>query len=91
MEDCRTYPVWFVGTGTLTAVTCVPGEICRKLGIGQATFYLWKRQYVGLGVQELGHRQGFATLAQNAALYPVSRLPENLRYQNEALFENAHF
>jgi putative transposase len=28
-------------------------EICRKLGISQATFYLWKRQYAGLGVQEL--------------------------------------
>jgi putative transposase len=29
------------------------GEICRKLGISQATFYMWKRQYAGLGVQEL--------------------------------------
>jgi len=28
-------------------------EICRKLGISQATFYLWKKQYAGLGVQEL--------------------------------------
>lgn len=28
-------------------------EICRKLGISQATFYMWKRQYAGLGVQEL--------------------------------------
>ena len=22
-------------------------EICRKLGISQATFYLWKKQYAG--------------------------------------------
>jgi putative transposase len=29
------------------------GEICRKLGISQATLYLWKRQYAGLGGQEL--------------------------------------
>lgn len=28
-------------------------DICRKLEIGQATFYMWKRQYSGLGVQEL--------------------------------------
>lgn len=28
-------------------------EICRKLGISQATLYLWKKQYAGLGVQEL--------------------------------------
>ncbi len=24
-------------------------DICRKLGISQATFYLWKRQFAGLG------------------------------------------
>jgi putative transposase len=29
------------------------GELCRKLGISQATFYNWKKQYAGLGVQEL--------------------------------------
>lgn len=28
-------------------------DICRKLGVSQATFYMWKRQYAGLGVQEL--------------------------------------
>ena len=28
-------------------------DICRKLGVSQATFYVWKKQYVGLGVQEL--------------------------------------
>jgi transposase len=24
-------------------------EICRKVGISQATYYLWKRQYSGVG------------------------------------------
>lgn len=28
-------------------------EICRKLGVSQATFYAWKKQYAGLGVAEL--------------------------------------
>ncbi|HXE12572.1 MAG TPA: transposase [Bryobacteraceae bacterium] len=28
-------------------------EICRRSSINQATFYLWKKQYAGLGVQEL--------------------------------------
>lgn len=28
-------------------------DVCRKLAISQATFYLWKKQYAGLGVQEL--------------------------------------
>jgi putative transposase len=28
-------------------------DVCRKLGISQATFYSWKKPYAGLGVQEL--------------------------------------
>jgi putative transposase len=27
-------------------------EICRKVGISEATYYLWKRQYSGVGVSE---------------------------------------
>jgi putative transposase len=29
------------------------GEICRKLGVSEATFYAWKKRYEGLGVAEL--------------------------------------
>ena len=29
------------------------GEICRKLGVSEATFYAWKKRYAGLGVAEL--------------------------------------
>jgi putative transposase len=28
-------------------------EICRKLGISEQTFYLWKKKYAGMGVLEL--------------------------------------
>jgi putative transposase len=28
-------------------------EICGKVGISQATYYLWKRQYSGVGISEL--------------------------------------
>ena len=28
-------------------------EICRKLGISDATFYNWKKKYAGLGPSEL--------------------------------------
>lgn len=37
-----------------------------------------------------GPRQGFASPANNAALDPVPRLPENPNYRGEALFEIAH-
>jgi putative transposase len=28
-------------------------EVCRKMGISEATFYNWKKRYGGLGVNEL--------------------------------------
>lgn len=28
-------------------------EVCRKMGVCEATFYNWKRKYGGLGVSEL--------------------------------------
>lgn len=28
-------------------------EVCRKLGISQATFYAWRKKFGGLGVSEL--------------------------------------
>jgi putative transposase len=34
-------------TGTSAA------EVCRKMGISEATFYNWKKKYGGLGVSEL--------------------------------------
>ena len=29
------------------------GDICRKVGISEGTFYSWKKQYAGLGISEL--------------------------------------
>jgi putative transposase len=28
-------------------------EICRRLGINEQTFYMWKRKYSGMGLSEL--------------------------------------
>ena len=29
------------------------GDVCRQVGISEATFYAWKKQYAHLGVSEL--------------------------------------
>lgn len=29
------------------------GEICRKMGVSEATFYVWLKKYGGLGPSEL--------------------------------------
>ncbi len=29
------------------------GEICRKMGVSEATFYVWRKKYGGLGPSEL--------------------------------------
>jgi putative transposase len=28
-------------------------EVCRKLGVSEASFYLWKKKYGGMGTTEL--------------------------------------
>lgn len=35
------------------AAGTVVGEICRKLGVTETTFYRWKKRYGDLGVSEL--------------------------------------
>ncbi len=30
-------------------------DVCRKMGISEATFHNWKKKYDGLGVSELRH------------------------------------
>ena len=30
-----------------------PADICRKLGVTQATFYRWKKKFAGMGVSEV--------------------------------------
>lgn len=29
------------------------GEVCRKMGISEPTFYVWRKKYGGLGPSEL--------------------------------------
>ena len=29
------------------------GEICRKMGVSEPTFYRWKKQFAGMGVAEI--------------------------------------
>jgi len=28
-------------------------ELCRKLGVSETTFYLWKKRYAGMGVADV--------------------------------------
>jgi putative transposase len=30
-----------------------PREVCRQIGVSEATFYAWKKKYGGIGVSEL--------------------------------------
>ena len=46
-EEQITFVLKQVDTGTGV------DEVCRKMGISQATFYQWKKKYGGLGISEL--------------------------------------
>jgi len=36
------------------------GDLCRQLGVSEATFYAWKKKYADLGVSELRRRRQLA-------------------------------
>lgn len=44
-------------------------EICRKMGVSQATYYNWKKKYAGLGITEL--RQLRQLQEENARLKQI--------------------
>lgn len=58
-------------------------EICRKHGISQQTFYLWKKKYAGLGLSEL--RELRQLREENAKL---KRLVADLSLDRHVLQEN---
>ena len=44
-------------------------EICRKLGVAEATFYRWRRRFAGMGVAEIRHlKQLVADLTLDRAM-----------------------
>ncbi|KMN51723.1 transposase [Chromobacterium violaceum] len=46
-EEQITFALRQAESGTTVA------EVCRKMGVSEATFYNWKKKYGGLGVSEL--------------------------------------
>ena len=46
-EDQVAYALRQAESGTPVA------DVCRQLGVSEATFYLWKKKYAHLGVSEL--------------------------------------
>ena len=56
------------------------GEICRKTGISQATYYNWKKKYGGLGPDELRRLRQLEE--ENARL---KRIVADLTLDNRAL------
>jgi putative transposase len=46
-EEQITYALRQVETGTPVA------DVCRQVGVSEATFYLWKKKFAHLGVSEV--------------------------------------
>jgi len=64
------------------------GDVCRQLGVSEATFYAWKKKYAHLGVSELRRlRQLEDENARWRRL--VADLTLNKRMLSEALRKNA--
>ena len=57
-------------------------DVCRQIGISEATFYVWKKKYANLGVAEL--RQLRQLTEENARL---KRLVADLTLDKQILSE----
>jgi putative transposase len=69
------------------AGTPVP-DICRQLGVSEATFYVWKKKYAHLGVSELRRLRQLED--ENARLKRlVADLTLDKHMLSEALRKNA--
>jgi putative transposase len=69
------------------AGTAVP-DICRQLGVSEATFYIWKKKYAHLGVSELRRLRQLED--ENARLKRlVADLTLDKHMLSEALRKNA--
>lgn len=47
-EEQIAYPLRQAESGTPV------GDVCRQIGVSEATFYQWKNKFAHLGVSELG-------------------------------------
>ena len=64
------------------------GDVCRQLGVSEATFYIWKKKYAPLGVSEL--RRLRQLVDENARLkHLVADLTLDKHMLSEALRKNA--
>jgi len=81
-EEQVAYALRQVETGTP-----VP-DICRQLGVSEATFYVWKKKYAHLGVSELRRLRQLED--ENARLKRlVADLTLDKHMLSEALRKNA--
>ncbi len=75
-EEQITYTLRMADSGTPV------GDVCRQIGISEATFYVWKKKYAELGVTEL--RQLRQLTEENARL---KRLVADLTLDKQILQE----
>lgn len=75
-EEQIAYALRLAESGTVVA------DVCRQMGIAEATFYVWKKKYASLGVSEL--RQMRQMQEENARL---KRLVADLTLDKQILSE----
>jgi len=81
-EEHVAYALRQVETGTPV------GDVCRQLGVSEATFYTWKKKYAHLGVSEVRRLRQLEE--ENARLKRlVADLTLDKHMLSEALRKNA--
>ena len=66
-EEQITYALRMADSGTPV------GDVCRQIGISEATFYVWKKKYAELGVTELRQLRQLTEENATCSLGPTVR------------------
>lgn len=61
-------------------------EVCRKMGISDATFYNWKKKYGGLGINELRRLRQLEEEVDNGSEF-ISRDFDKWAYENNVTLD----
>ena len=52
-----------------------PADVCRQMGVSEATFYIWKKKYAHLGVSDLAGEPVDSVGSAIFNSFPCRRLP----------------
>lgn len=62
------------------------GQVCRKLGVTEQTYYRWRKEYGGMRVEQARRIRSGGVLYRLSELFATRGVPQHIRSDNEGGF-----